>query len=213
MINQIKIRRLNGEPRWSYEMVVHRVKHSPIPPPHSVKLFWINYYRRLYSLHCLIESGTYRGATVSAFVRYFSSIYTIELNDNLFKDAHEFFLPYSHINVIHGDSSKILQHILPRVTERCLFWLDGHYSGGETTRGEKETPIIEELAAIKIHSIHNHIILIDDARLFSGQNDYPKLDEVFSELKTINPEYKLRVKDDMIQAYPPKGDIAGIWGT
>jgi hypothetical protein len=44
-----------------------------------------------------------------------------------------------------------------------MFWLDRHYSGGFTAKGEKDCPIIEELDAISNGSHLKHSILIDDA--------------------------------------------------
>lgn len=49
--------------------------------------------------------------------------------------------------------------------------------------------------------MRNHIILIDDARTFVGKNNVPSLDDVLQCLTTINSNYQIEVKDDIIRAY------------
>ena len=85
--------------------------------------------------------------------------------------------------------------------EPCLFWLDGHYSAGITAKGEKETPIWEELEHICDHPIKNHVILIDDASLFVGKNDYPNLDSLQKFVESRFPDNIFEVRDDMIRIY------------
>ena len=80
----------------------------------------------------------------------------------------------------------------------ALFWLDGHYSGGGTAKGEMCTPIIQELKVIGLRSPQD-VILIDDARLFTGRDDYPTLDEVRKLVDDIFPGSSYTVKHDMIR--------------
>jgi len=87
------------------------------------------------------------------------------------------------------------------VEKPCLFWLDGHYSGGNTAKGEKETPIMEELRQICAHPVKNHLILIDDAREFTGQNDYPTIESLRTFVGARLPGYGFDVKDDIIRIY------------
>lgn len=132
---------------------------------------------------------------------HFEQIYTIELDHTWWERAHDRFCKYPHVQVIQGDSGKVLPAILPSISVRCLFWLDAHFSGGETARATKHPPIEEELAAIRSHSRKDHVILIDDARLFDGAGGYPALDSVILLLREINPEYAVEVVDDIIRAY------------
>lgn len=185
-------------------LVYHRLAGCPVPPPHEVKLYWLGHFQASYGLETLVETGTYQGTTVAAMVHRFERVYTIEVDHTLWRRAHDRFSKYPHVQVIQGDSADILPAILVRISDRCLFWLDGHFSGAETARGRKDTPIVEELAAIRSHCRKDHVVLIDDARLFCGANGYPALDTVTSMLRDINPKYMVRVVDDIIQAYLPK---------
>lgn len=91
--------------------------------------------------------------------------------------------------------------LLKEISKPTLFWLDGHYSSGITASAETHTPISAELQAILIHSVKEHVILIDDARCFNGTNDYPHLDEL---LRIIREEgsYSAEVSADIIRLTP-----------
>jgi hypothetical protein len=59
----------------------------------------------------------------------------------------------------------------------------------------------EELAAI-LNSPLQHVILIDDARLFNGTRSYPTLEEINSIVRTAGKNYSIDVKDDIIRLIP-----------
>lgn len=183
------------------EIVRHRSGYGAEHNQHAIKLAWIDYFRDVCSLDIMVETGTYHGQTVEAMLRRFKCIYTIELAQDLWEMADQKFERFSHVHVMRGNSADVLPGVIDEITERCLFWLDGHYSGAGTARGPMDSPIVGELAAIRSHALKNHVILIDDARLFNGTNGYMTLREAFSILKEINANYTIRVKDDMIQAY------------
>jgi hypothetical protein len=158
-------------------------------------------YGERYGPRIFIETGTYLGDMVWAVKDNFFRIYSIELSRELYERARKRFSKYNHISVLEGDSSEMLPEILDSVEERCLFWLDGHYSAGITARGERETPILEELKHILAHSIEDHVILIDDARLFKGQGDYPTLEELREVISGRYPEHVLEDQDDIIRIH------------
>lgn len=173
----------------------------PSPPPHIVKQMAIEEYQKKFNTQILIETGTYLGDMVEAQRNRFEKIYSIELSKKLFQRAVKRFKPYSHINILNGDSGIVLNKILPEIERPALFWLDGHYSEGITAKGIKECPVAEELDAI-LKSDLPHIILIDDARLFNGTHDYPTLDEIRELYKENGRPDSLTVKDDIIRLVP-----------
>ena len=77
------------------------------------------------------------------------------------------------IHLYQGDSAIQLAGILKQVSGRALIWLDAHYSGKDTARGEMDTPIMAELDLVARQSLEKHIILIDDARGFGIDPAYP----------------------------------------
>lgn len=181
-------------------LVSHRLAGSPIPPHHDVKLFWLAHFQRRYRLRALVETGTYLGQTVQALSHRFENLYSVELDQDLFESAQAHFAHRPNVHLTRGDSGAVLPDILACTTGRCLFWLDGHYSGPGTARGTVDSPICAELQAIATHSRNDHVILIDDARLFLGCNGYPTMQALTDMLLTINPEYRIRVLDDIVVA-------------
>jgi hypothetical protein len=96
----------------------------------------------------------------------------------------------------------VLVDVLKTLDQPGLFWLDGHYSSGPTAKGELDTPIRKELDLIFHHPLKNHVILIDDARLFIGANDYPSIEEVRRVAKEQSHRLAMDVADDVIRIYP-----------
>ena len=101
---------------------------------------------------------------------------------------------------MYGDSIDVLPEILAKIEQPCLFWLDAHYSGGVTAKGKKETPILQEIQYILNHDIDRHIILIDDARCFNGQNDYPTIQELKNIILSHLPDWLFEIDNDVIRA-------------
>jgi hypothetical protein len=171
----------------------------PAPPPHIVKQLVIGEYQQKFGYTTLIETGTYMGEMVEAQKARFKKIFSIELSTELFKRARQRFYNDKHISIIRGDSGKMLSSILKVLKEPAIFWLDGHYSAGITAKGEKECPIFEELNAIFNGRKLNHILLIDDARCFTGEGDYPRVDKLSEFVKERNERYQVEVKHDIIR--------------
>jgi len=169
--------------------------------PHLVKQQVVREHAQRSGARVLVETGTYRGDMVAAMRAHFSRIYSIELDGALCADAQKRFARQPHITILQGDSGVVLGRLLPEITESCLFWLDGHYSEGVTAKGEHNTPIRQELDAISRHmSLAQDVVLIDDARCFTGQDDYPRLAEVqaWAAAHGLNTCY---VQDDIIRIH------------
>lgn len=174
----------------------------PSPPPHVVKEELIKNYAKTFNTNILIETGTYLGDMVHAMKKSFSHVISFELDETLAAQAKDRFANDNHIQIIQGDSGKLLGDHIANINEPCLFWLDGHYSGGITAKGALETPIKNELSAILSHPIDGHVILIDDARCFTGANDYPTLDELQTFVAQHKPNWRFTVETDVIRVHP-----------
>lgn len=143
---------------------------------HRLKQRVIRDYARRFELPVFVESGTHVGNMVDAMRDAFQELYSIELAPALFEQCRARFAGLPHIHLAQGDSGEILGEVLAGIERPALFWLDGHYSAGITAKGPLETPIEKELAHIAAHRLApRHVILIDDARLFTGMGDYPHL--------------------------------------
>jgi hypothetical protein len=179
-----------------------QAKGKPIPPPYAYKQQTLRNYARKYHLHTLIETGTQTGNTVWVLRKDFSRIVTIELDSELHQRAVERFSRERNIECVCGDSAAMLPKIVTTLEEPALFWLDGHYQGGDNARGSKDTPISEELDAVLRHRISGHVVVIDDARNFNDLNDYPPIEELCRRIRSLHPGYAVNVEDDMIHVTP-----------
>lgn len=173
----------------------------PAPPPHIVKQQTLRDFAENFGLRVLIETGTYYGDMVDAMKDYFNRIYSIELSDELYEKAKQKFSGDDRIEIIHGDSGIELGKLIANLDQAALFWLDGHYSAGVTAKGDKDTPIYEELTHIFCSPQKGHVIIIDDARCF-GTASYPSIDELSVFIKAKNPNVKIEVEDDSIRIFP-----------
>ena len=171
----------------------------PAPPPHIVKQMTIWEYQDKYSYSVLVETGTYMGDMVEAQKKRFRKIFSIELGTDLFNKATKRFKNDKNVTILQGDSGKVLPKILLEIDEPAIFFLDGHYSAGITARGEKDCPIFDELDAIFNGTNFNHILLIDDARCFIGEGDYPTIDKLTEYVKSKNKKFQVEIKHDIIR--------------
>lgn len=118
-----------------------------------------------------VETGTLNGSTIFAMEPYFNSLYTIELSE-LFYNKTKKKYNGDKINFILGDSSVVLQDLVPKLKGNIIFFLDGHWSCGRTARGPKDCPLYEEIECIMNSLESECIIIIDDFRLFGkGPNN------------------------------------------
>ncbi len=148
-------------------------------------------------IQVFVETGTYKGATALWAASVFRDVYTIDINPRMQSSAIEAAKRsgVKNIHAILGDSGDVLSSLLPRkIHELALFWIDAHDD-------KHRPPIREELAAIVPHP-YDHIIFIDDARLFVLQNlvEWPSL----GELRRRLDGYTMVLVHDAIMAYTPK---------
>jgi hypothetical protein len=166
------------------------------PAPHPIKQRTVKKYAEKYGIRILVETGTYYGDMVEAMRNDFERIYSIELSAALATKAARRFRSHSNITILQGDSATVLGEIVPTLTAPALFWLDGHYSGGVTARGESDTPIYKELGHVLASSLR-HVVLIDDARCFGSDPAYPSIDD----LSTFTRK-QLKIENDALILEP-----------
>ena len=180
-----------------------------IIPSYEFKRAEIDIYRKFYDLKVLVETGTFMGDTVDYFRDKFEHVYSVELSIELAEKSIKRFQSNSNVQIIHGDSGFVLKGLIEQINQPILFWLDGHYSSeffvGEefirTAKGKTNTPIIDELEIILKHRL-KHVILIDDARLFVGEHDYPTINKLKEMIQEFNKNYTLSTKNDIIYILP-----------
>jgi hypothetical protein len=177
-----------------------------VPPPHIVKQLTVKEYASRFKPEIFVETGTFDGDMVYTVKGLFRHIYTIEIFEPLHRQIQHRFRRFPHISALLGDSAVVLPDVLRQIDRPALFWLDGHFSGihhgQQTGKTEKDTPIMEELAAIASHSVKTHILLIDDARCFDGTHDYPDLPGLEVQVRGLFRDHEFSVSDDIIRVSP-----------
>ena len=180
-----------------------RSEGCPLPPPNAVKQGTIIRYANEVGIRVFVETGTYEGRTLRAVRQYFESLYSIELGEDLYRKACDRFRSDPKIFLFQGDSGDRLRDILDMVGDRrCLFWLDAHYSRGDTARGSEDTPVLRELHAITRHSRKDHVILVDDARCFGTDPAYPGLGRMEALVGQLLPGSSFSASEDIIRIVP-----------
>jgi hypothetical protein len=147
-----------------------------------------------------IETGTLHGKTILSMEKHFNKLYTIEVYEKLYTNCKNKYKG-DKIEFILGDSSIVFQDLLPTISQDTIFFLDGHYSSGVTSFGEKHCPLYEELEMINTKFEYNGIIIIDDARLF-GKLDGGVCD--WTEISTDKLLDKLKDRIVKVETYPSK---------
>lgn len=150
----------------------------------------------------LVETGTQYGDTPWFFRNKLEEIYTIELSARLAKLARARFAKFPHIHVVEGDSGAMIKTILPALKSKTLFWLDGHYSSGITAQGKMDCPIYSELQSIFDGCGVPYVILIDDARCFGKEKDYPSLGDLETFLSKKFKKPIIEINNDIICIIP-----------
>lgn len=151
-----------------------------VPAPHYVKQMVLLRHSTPASLW--IETGTYLGETTALLSQVASLVYSIEPEPRLYQQAVANFQASRNVKLLHGLSEEILPGLLPQLTGDINFWLDGHYSAGITFKGPRDTPVVQELAAVADNLDHFQrvTVLVDDVRCFDPRNpeyaDYPTAD-------------------------------------
>ncbi|MBA4393860.1 MAG: hypothetical protein C0407_09940, partial [Desulfobacca sp.] len=195
-------------PTWYSEFTLKQFK----TPNWSLSAEFLREISDLFKADIFIETGTFLGGTTLEAARVFKSVYTIELSEDLYRQAQEGFAGRENIKSYQGDSGKLFPELLKTIKGKIVFWLDGHFSEGITAKSEKNSPILEELAAIKAAQISDAIILIDDLRMFPNSwtklperpslREYPTITELLQALRDINQDYVFVVLGDILLAYP-----------
>lgn len=170
--------------------------------PQALKRTVLSAYLNRYKVNEFIETGTYLGDTL-AYIASNKKIrcVSIELSQTYYNEGVQRFREWENVSIFHGDSGVILPELVNKLKRPALFWLDGHYSGANTAKGQVDSPISIELDSILNAKIKKHVILIDDARLFDGTNGYPDIEDLLRTIRN-STAYDAEISADIIRITP-----------
>ena len=185
----------------------------------SLKYRFLKDLKSYFGIEIFVETGTNLGNTTAKASGIFTEVHTIELFPEFYSLALEKFKTNSNVHVYFGSSEHLLPSILPLCQQPTLFYLDGHYDGGDRSgKGEKNTPILEELAAIQAWGRTDAVIVIDDVcdfqeSLYSDRiqqtcfADYPDLKQIVESVLAINPQYQICFIPNALLIFPPSPGV------
>ena len=152
-----------------------------------------------YNCEIFVETATCYGATTEFMIPYAKEIHTIELSEKLYNKVLKKFKDEPKVHCYQGDSKDLLSGIVEKINKKPLFYLDSHYAGSGTAKADKNTPIFEELQILAKSGIPSMVILIDDARFFGFETDYPSLFKLKLFIKENFPNAEFDVWNDVIR--------------
>lgn len=159
--------------------------------PEAVKWFLILECAERFHLRRLIETGTAVAETTIKVAPYFDKVVSFELMPTYYEVAVRNVKEANLGNVTLVNESSAggtFKRVVESLTSPTLFYLDAHFSGEGTGKDPNidtpEVPVREELAVIT-SSPYPHVIIIDDARCFDGEEfhsdeyaGYPSMNDI-----------------------------------
>ena len=183
-----------------------RIAGRPIPPPPPVKQSIVKEYQRRFGPRTLIETGHVRRRDDRRRPR---SLRSPSCRSSWIATGTRVLSPASAPAARDAAAGRQRRRGCRKCSRRwpapALFWLDAHYSGPITARGVLDTPIVQELAAIRAHPVAGHVVLIDDMRDFTGADGYPTVDGA----RRLDPRRRIpaaivEVRDDVLRWHGPR---------
>lgn len=151
----------------------------------------LNVLKKYKTSNLFIETGSYLGEGIDVAIESgYDQIYSIELSDHYYNFCLKKFNNNNKIKIIKGCSEDQLPILLKNINSQCDFWLDAHYSMGNTALGPKICPLYEELESILKHR-PDHTIIIDDVR-FMDTDWWENIskDKIINFILSANKNYK-----------------------
>ena len=122
-----------------------------------------------------VETGTYLGDTTMFLSSISKEVISLEPSQKYFKIAERNLINIDNCKLINSSSEISFEDIISNLSdnENVCFYLDGHFSGGDTYKGKEDTPVKFELKVINkyLKKFKNVSILIDDFRLFNTKKN------------------------------------------
>jgi hypothetical protein len=144
-----------------------------------------------------VESGTYKGGTVRYLAPHVDRIVSVELDKELFEAARQEFSDDLNVEILHGDAMEMIPDVVARLTKPPLIWLDGHYSGAGTARGEEDEPALAILDRLSARPSGSTVV-VDDLRLFGLEPSFPSLDDLVARARRAFQDAQIRVGLDSL---------------
>jgi hypothetical protein len=156
-----------------------------------------------------VETGTHVGRGARLLSQVFPSVVTIELSPTLAAQARLNLADLPTVTSLEGHSAELLPGLVDASTPTYWF-LDGHWSGGDTAGEGDNCPVARELEIISEGHLDD-VIVVDDARYFLSPppppyvaDQWPTLLEIIDSVRRARPDAYVTVLGDQIVAVPAR---------
>jgi hypothetical protein len=176
-------------------------KGSPLNLHSLTKYRVISALARRVGATCLIETGTFLGVTAARCARSFDTVLTVELDAQLAARAAKVLAGLRNVTVYHGDAVTLLPQMLAHPgAGKTVVFLDAHYCGGNSARGDVPEPALAELDILASHRDRIVGIVIDDFRCFGVEDGFPTKAQLLAaaEAHFPHPTFAIRALCDQI---------------
>ena len=148
----------------------------------TIRRFDLQEIKDKYNSKVFVETGTMYGDGVDYALQYsFDKIISIEIESSIHKTAVKKYKDNDTVNIVLGDSSKVLNECINNIDDNIIFFLDAHFPGADTDlRSYDEVKLMEfntyaplekELNIIpKRAKEHKDVIIADDLWLYEEGN-------------------------------------------
>lgn len=161
-----------------------------------------------HTVNTFVETGTYQGWTARWASNHFSKVITLEAAKPYFVKARQAFENIPNVSCLYGDSRSRMGDIVKTLQDPAIYWLDSHWCGSESYGEADQCPLLEEIKILNSSTVQ-HLIFIDDARLFTSPpplpnriDQWPTIAEVCSLLNAASYQRYVVIFEDVIVAVP-----------
>lgn len=169
-------------------------------PPNEFKYYLVATYQKRFGYKTLVETGTFHGGMATWNINNFDRIVSVELGKDLYEENKSRFAAFPKVELINGDSAHVMSSIVAGINEPAIYYLDAHHFCWSDVKGDKESPILEEIDAIMNGAKSDYIILIDDSRQLQWYME--ERGGVNKVLNDLLPKYEIMIVDDMLSIIP-----------
>lgn len=145
-----------------------------------------------------VESGTYLAGTVEYFLPFASRIVSVEIDPALHHRAVERMARFPHVELLLGDATHWIPGIVSAAESPPLVWLDGHYSGDITGRGDETEPAPTIVRLLADVAPSGTTIVIDDIRLFGFDPEWASLEALVDGAREAFPNARIYTSVDAL---------------
>jgi hypothetical protein len=147
-----------------------------------------------------VETGTAVGETAAWASDNFDRVISIEFMDDLYRSCIERFWDTKNVDIIHGDSSDWIELFEFHIADDAVWFLDAHnVNRSDGLLPPSETPIVKELKTI-FKSYQDHIVIVDDLRLFGSETGYPSMSDIHNLSNLCNFDIEINRSMDLFIA-------------